>query len=113
MEKEEFSLLPSLQFWLSYSNSVGKALITLYLQGKAAAIALHHQKRSFHGGIIERPWLDNRTTPLFAHFFPKSKTAINNRALLYSSAHLGNSLPLSCVHGSQQKFMINFPSDGE
>ena len=56
-----------------YLDSVGKALITLYLQGKAAAIALHHQKRSFHGGIIERPWLDNRTTPLFAHFFPSQK----------------------------------------
>ena len=44
--KQEFSLLLFLQFWLSYSESVGKVLNTLKVQGKAAAIT--HSKRSFH-----------------------------------------------------------------
>ena len=70
-----------LQFCMSYSISVGKVLITLMVQGKAASIP--PSKRSFHlppsskghGWIIAQP--------PYLHDFCWSKTAINNRALLY------------------------------
>ena len=40
------------------------------------------KKRLCHLPIIDEPYLDNHTTPLIAQYF-WSKTAINNRALLY------------------------------
>ena len=100
VEKEEFSLL---LFWLSYSNSVGKTLITLKGTRQGCCnytIKKGHFMRASlkgHGWIIAQP--------PYSHNFSPSKTAINNRALLYSITDnfLGMRHQLICHKASRNR----------